>query len=389
MGSASARAALLCRALGTSLSVALSTSLSTSLSAQPAAPSALSAQPTLTLGLDDTDPNALLQVIVFATRLPDGSILVGDRGEFALKQFDASGRFRRAFARNGSGPGEVRYLGRMFRCGDMVLTYDIQEGHLMSVFNLDGRFERSFRWRTPPEQRVPYASACNAAGDFVHVGWPGSGSMRPGVHRTRVPVWMSRADSSAPRMLDSVGGSERWGQVVERRLVGSRPLPLGKEPVVAVGGSRAFVGDADRFMLAGYDIAGNRVASLERAEAPIAITPADIRDEIERAVAESGESRRAGVERSYAEITFPTTVPAYTHLVVDAEDFAWVRSFPRSGAREARWSVFSPSGTFVREVAIPTHLEVFEIGRDYVLGRYLDPEEAIPQVRLYRLERSR
>ena len=359
------------------------------LSAQASAAWVVEAEPVLTLGLNDEDPNALLQVVVFATRLPDGSILVGDHGEFALKLFDGSGRFRRAFARKGSGPGEVRFLGRMFRCGDSILTYDIAEGHRMSVFSLAGRYERTFRWRTPPGQTVPYVSACNSEGAFVHVGWPGDGSTRPGIHRARVPVWMSRADSSAPRMLDSVSGSERWGQVVDRRLVGSQPLPLGKQPVVAVGHSRALVGSADRFMLSGYDLAGRRTASLERSEVPIAVSERDIRDAIERAVAEEGEARRAAVEREYAAITFPTTVPAYTHLVIDSEDFAWVRAFPRSGAREARWSVFSPAGAFVGEVAVPTHLEVFEIGRDFILGRYLDPNESIPQVRLYRLDRTR
>jgi len=359
------------------------------LGAQPAARWSIGAEPLLTLGAEDGDPNALLQVVVFATRLPDGSILVGDRGEFALKLFDGSGRFRRAFARKGSGPGEVRYLGRMFRCGDAILTYDIEEGHRMSVFDLAGRYQRTFRWSTPPGQTVPYVSACNAAGDFVHVGWEGRESMRPGIHRGRVPVWLSRADSSAPRMLDSVGGSERWGQVAERRLVGSRPLPLGKQPVVAMGRGRALIGNADRFALSSFDLAGRRLTSVERKDEPTAVSPQDVRDEIERAVAEAGESRRAGIERSYAAITFPATLPAYTHVVVDSEDFAWVRAFPRSGAREARWSVFAPAGSFVGEVALPRDLEVFEIGVDYVLGRSLDPDEGIPQVRLYRLVRSR
>ena len=35
------------------------------------------------------------------------------------------------------------------------------------------------------------------------------------------------------------------------------------------------------------------------------------------------------------------------------------------------------------------YLEVYEIGNDYVLGRYFDPEEAIPQVKLYVLRRER
>jgi hypothetical protein len=38
---------------------------------------------------------------------------------------------------------------------------------------------------------------------------------------------------------------------------------------------------------------------------------------------------------------------------------------------------------------MPKHLEVYEIGRDYVLGRYLDPDESVPLVRMYRLTRGR
>jgi hypothetical protein len=85
---------------------------------------------------------------------------------------------------------------------------------------------------------------------------------------------------------------------------------------------------------------------------------------------------------------FPPTLPAYTALIVDSEDLVWVRAFPRGTGGTAPWSVFASSGALIAEVAVPRHLEVFEIGRDYLLGRYLDPAEAIPEVRLYRLDRG-
>jgi hypothetical protein len=31
---------------------------------------------------------------------------------------------------------------------------------------------------------------------------------------------------------------------------------------------------------------------------------------------------------------------------------------------------------------------VYEVGSDYVLGRYLDLEEAVPEVRMYRVRRG-
>lgn len=348
----------------------------------------LSPAPTLSIGAEEASPEALLQVIVFATRLPSGAIMVGDRGEHALKLFDAQGRFQRAFARQGGGPGEVRYLGKMFRCGDSLYTYDIEEGHRMSVFTLDGRYQRTFHWKTPPGQQVPYATACNADGAFVHHGWDAPGRITPGIHRANVALWMGRADSSAARIVDSIPGSERWGQTHEGRIIGSRPLPLGKEPVVGIGRTRAYAGSANDFVLNVYDLEGRRIGELRRGTgAAHETSAADIRAEIERAVLENGESKRRGVERSYEGITFPKTLPAYTALVVDAEDHAWVRAFPRATDAAATWSVFSPSGALVAEVSVPKDLEVFEIGRDYVLGRMIDPEELVPQVRTYRLER--
>lgn len=39
-------------------------------------------------------------------------------------------------------------------------------------------------------------------------------------------------------------------------------------------------------------------------------------------------------------------------------------------------------------VPLPTALEVYEVGRDYVLGRYVDADESVPEVRLYAVTRK-
>jgi len=229
--------------------------------------------PSVTLGADDRDPAALLESVVGATRLADGSILVGDRGDFALKRFSPTGKFDRAFARQGAGPGEVRYLVQMLRCGDTVYTYDADDGHRVSAFTLDGRYVRTFRFHRPMAAQVPSRSACNSAGDFVHLGWSSTSEMSVGPHRPAVPVWMSRGDSTDTRMIDVVAGPERWGFAQGVRLAGTRPLPLGKQPVVGIGRSRLYVGTADRFQLRVFDLSGRAVGALQRDEAPMAVSP--------------------------------------------------------------------------------------------------------------------
>jgi len=89
------------------------------------------------------------------------------------------------------------------------------------------------------------------------------------------------------------------------------------------------------------------------------VTKEDIRGEIEHAVATAGGKARARLERSYAEIAFPTMLPAY--------DKCWWTMPTSFGCVRSRAPVRRPS----------------------MVGRYFDPDEAIPQVRVYRLERGR
>lgn len=347
----------------------------------------LDERPMLILGADERDTIAEFETVVSATRLEDGSVLVGDRDDFALKLFSADGAHLGSFARRGSGPGEIRYLWPMFRCGDSVYVGDIEEGNRYSVFTLRGVFVRTFLVPTPAEQSTPYRSACNAAGVFVHIGWERFADAIGGAFRAKVPMWVSRADSGAITRFDSVPGSERWGQVHEERVVGTRPLPLGKEPVIGIGRSHVYVGSADRFEIRAFLLDGSPSHVLRRSEPPAAVTPAHIQDLIELEVAVAGEARRGGITRDLDGMDLPSTLPAYTHLVVDSEDLVWVRPFPLRDSSTVRWSVFAPTGALVAEVPVPTFLAVFEIGRDYLLGRYLDPEEAVPHVRVYRLHR--
>ena len=80
-------------------------------------------------------------------------------------------------------------------------------------------------------------------------------------------------------------------------------------------------------------------------------------------------------------------MPAYSAFRVDAMDLLWVKDYPRASSKTVRWSVFGSDGTLVGRVMLPSTLEVFEIGRDYILGRFVDVEVAIPQVHLYALTR--
>src|SRR5688572_27921089 len=86
-------------------------------------------------------------------------------------------------------------------------------------------------------------------------------------------------------------------------------------------------------------------------------------------------------------IEFHDTLAAYGALDVDDGPNLWVLDYPIPGTTMTRWSVYDTSRKEIASATLPRYLEVYEIGEDYVLGRYLDPDASIPEVRLYRLRR--
>ena len=348
----------------------------------------VSEQPVVTLGDVENDTAQLFEVVAGATRLRDGRILVGDRDEHSLHLFESDGRLVRSFGRKGGGPGEFNYLAQLWRCGDSVVTWDI-DGHRASVFDLEGRFVRMFRFGSPEAGAgVPYGSACNRRGVFVHSGW---GDMRPSTpnnYRGQVAFWTSRADSSVLLRLGRRPGSERRVHVVDGQIVGSAPLEFGRQTEVAIGSGRIYLGIAERYEILVFSASGDSLEPIRKNRAPAPVTAADTRAVLERRLATVRPDRRQATETDHASYPYPKVFPPYAALRVDALDHLWVQDYPRAASATVLWSVFNPAGRQVAEVALPRDLEVFEIGSDYVLGRYLDPDEAIPQVRVYRLDRG-
>ena len=307
-----------------------------------------------------------------ATRLPNGQLLVGDRGEHSLLVFDDKGALVRKFGRKGKGPGEVTFLSALLRCGDTVVTTDLA-GSRVSQFSLDGSFIRSFRFAG-----LIYRSACSPNGRFVHYGWESDKDTQDGVYRALVPYWVTRADSMPGVPLGRFPGSERFA---------TRPLPLGKEPRVAIGRTHAYVALADSVFIRRFAFDGKEDSPIRLESTPVATTAADVNAAKEWEVALLGEKRRKMIEEDYAKIPHANILPATRDLMVDIDGNLWVQRYPRAGTPTVRWDVFAPTGSALASIQLPAALELYEVGRDYVLGRYIDPDEGIPEVRSYRLRR--
>lgn len=348
--------------------------------------------PVLLLGADLDARGPLFGVIVGATRLPDGGILVADRQEHALHFYDAEGTHLRSTGRRGSGPGEYTYPAAFWRCGDQVLLYDI-EGYRIAVLSLQGEYLRAFRFGAGaqlPGSSTPYRSACNPQGRFAHYGWEDFRAIPPAglVFRQRVPFWLTEADSGVVAVLDSFPGAER---VLQRdqagQIRGTLPRIFGGETHIALGRDRLYIGAGDGPVILAVDLASLETDSIHL---PLTLQPLtremiDVEKAMRLAATPPNDHRR--IETLFDQHPFPETVPPYAGLVVDGEDRLWVQEYPLAGTPLVRWLVLEPTGALLATATLPSHLRVFEIGSDYILGRFVDPIEAIPQVRLYRLRR--
>lgn len=83
----------------------------------------------------------------------------------------------------------------------------------------------------------------------------------------------------------------------------------------------------------------------------------------------------------------PETLPAFVSMVLDANDHLWFTSYDDGADDRNEALVYAPGGRWLGSVAIPSRLEVTDVGDDYVLGIHRGVDE-VESIRLYTLQRS-
>ena len=83
-------------------------------------------------------------------------------------------------------------------------------------------------------------------------------------------------------------------------------------------------------------------------------------------------------------MTMPDFLPGYIDLQLGSTGEVWAQRFTMPSADSVRWDVFRPDGIYAGRVMVPASFQVWEIGRDDVLGIARD-ELDVERVQVYRL----
>ena len=336
--------------------------------AEAPARASLSDEPIWVVGSADGPEAQIFSRISGARRLGDGSVVVGVEGFLEVRKFGPDGAHRWTVGRRGEGPGEFQRLQLLRGCSEEgIVAYD-RSIFRVTEFSQSG--ERLAAWQLPSSESVPYEVTCAPDGRIIYFA---VGESETGIARWRVPIsWISRGMQRAQLIRDEVPGPERilddggyWERPWSRRLV--------------FGGMHqgVWIGTSDDYMLelVGWD--GTVLDTLAWSGRDRAVTPADIdqlRDEF--TLGDDEETKARFLRESWPdyERVLPSTVPAYSHLLVLDDGTLWIGQWdgimwlPRlPGHPGKRWDVFDPSGRRVRQVTIPSNMRLLDAGDDWVL----------------------
>jgi hypothetical protein len=342
--------------------------------------------PLLDIGVFEGDPRYQLFQVVGALRLDDGRIVVANAGTQELRFYDAGGTYLGSSGRKGSGPGEFKNMARLWALGpDSLMVWD-WGNRRVSIFDARGAFARSFSLAAPGGRAFPDPIA-PAADDALWVSASGvfiSRGARTGV--TRDSMIYLRYDLEGA-LLDTIGrfpGGEYYTKTFGQGFAVTS-LPFGRQPQAAVYRAGLYFGASDSYEIGYYSRDGVLARLIRKAHTNLEVTAEDRERYIETRLEEAGsESWRERLRQMLSEMPFPETMPAYRRLLVDVEGDLWVADFRRPADEQPRWTVFDPAGRMLGTIEMPPRLRVFQIGSDFVLGRWRD-ELDVEHVRLYEL----
>ena len=343
-------------------------------------------EPAVSIGEREGEDPYMLHQVRDATKLDDGRILVANAGDNELRVFDAFGTWLETWGGTGEGPGEFGDLSHVDSwAGDSIIAWS-GPGSSISVFDSEGNFGRGFALEIDaddPFGLYVFPAAVTATGSIL------AGQL-PNVF-DRVVVELRDAEG---RLLSSLGRHAGVERHRVETVSGSARMVMMYETIFGPAVAQVPWGDlvvhtlGDRYEIKAFAEDGTLARIVRREHAARPPTAEEIEAYIEEQVSGWPDELVAEQRRRYRSVPVAERMPAFTSVFVDRLHHLWVEEYELPGEERpgSLWTVFDPEGRVLGFVETPEGLEIFEIGEDYILGRWLD-ELGVEHVRVWPLER--
>jgi len=339
-------------------------------------------EPSLTIGTPAGDPAYELHGVRGAVRFLDGDLAVLNSGSQEVRIYDQDGQYLRAAAGEGEGPGRLQAPYLMFALADDTVVVSDGRQRRLSFFGRDGQFARSYNLSA--ENRYIAAALFGDGALLVTSGVTTLSDRRSGPIRPKDHLTVLSASGDSMSTLGAFASQEMYARY-DGDAVGTATLVFGRTRVMAAHGSTLFVGTNDGFVIDQYRRDGTLVRSIRRDH----VTP--VTDDMFAAELEATSEQYTGPYGDFMrpildEMPQPNTLPHYSAIKADPEGNLWVRDYHCRTMPSFEWTVFDPQGLMLGDVTLPERFDVYEIGRDYVLGRWRDDAD-VEYVRLHKVNR--
>lgn len=345
-------------------------------------------QPLLVLG-EGNDPDSDLYRVQAAIRTGTGSIAVANGATAEIKFFGQDGSLKRVVGGKGGGPEEFTFLVDLTRsAGDTLLALVGPKD--VARFSAEGAYL----------SKTTYESNYYLTDSRAHSGYvlpngniltqfdsrrPDHGRFRP--ETLYVLLRPGREDFDSIAWLPGIELIAEPGDPLTRR---TDAVAFSPNYHIAIGPDRFFVGDSHEYAVEVYNFEGDRIGQVALPHEPRRVTRRDRDDHIDafrKMIIEQAYSdeERGRYERRLRDQPFADVFPAFGDIAADREGNLWVQD-SHAAADRVDWTVYDRAGKQVARVALPTILQILEIGSDYLLALSRD-DLGVETVQMFSLER--
>ena len=365
----------------------------------------LSEEPILTIGERLGDDPYMFGRIRGALRLPTGEIVIVEEFDFEIRVFGPDGVFRRAFGREGEGPGEFMRVS-LWKLMDGFAVEDDRLRRL-TLFNGQAAMEATRPSACGPgdsrlQHDPPLCYFAGLTGDGVVFSYGARPSGEP-PPRLRPDVVLRYPGSTrilafdpgdGALVIDSVSARSRaaiWMIDPGTRAEWSVPELFAPEGHWAFGPRTVALGESVRFEVRLHDTAGVLRRILRVAGEPELVTAAHI-DAIKDLMGTPASLSPRELAMQYLnEVPVAGSIPFFSELRFDDAGRLWVAEYvpPRVlvTREEWQWTIFDENVLPLARISTVPSGDILDIGEDYILLRERDDMD-VERVAMYGIERS-